>query len=272
MFFEELKGVELKNAKLCAFGSTRRKGVDVKDDVNVQNILKAQTPVCAVFGKAWDFHVQDVLKITLEENLLMVRDTVAYLKEHKKEVVFDAEHFFDGYKKNSDYATRVVSAAVNGGADCVSLCDTNGGTPPDEIATITKTVCDKFPDTRISIHCHDDIGCAVANSMAAVLNGACQVQGTFVGYGERCGNANLSTIIPNLVFKYGFACGGNLKELRSTAAYISEVSNVRLKNSAPYVGGSAFAHKGGMHIDGVLKIPDPLNISARNLSATTGDF
>jgi 2-isopropylmalate synthase len=164
-------------------------------------MLNAETPVCAVFGKAWDFHVQDILKITLEDNLLMVRDTVGYLKKHEKEVIFDAEHFFDGYRENSEYALKVLNAAALGGADCISLCDTNGGTPPDEVGEITKKVCELFPDIRIAIHCHDDIGCAVANSMAAVKSGASQVQGTFVGFGERCGNADLSTIIPNLVYK-----------------------------------------------------------------------
>lgn len=255
MFFEELKGVKLKNAKLCAFGSTRRKDVCVKDDVNVKNILNAGTPVCAIFGKAWDFHVQDILKISPEDNLEMVRDTISYLKEQGKEAIFDAEHFFDGYKENKEYALKVLYAAKEGGADCLCLCDTNGGTTPDEVGELTKDVCRLFPDTRIAIHCHDDIGCAVANSMAAIRSGASQVQGTFVGFGERCGNADLSTIIPNLMFKYGCDCGVELKDLKSTAAYISEISNIRLRNTAPYVGSSAFAHKGGMHIDGVMKIP-----------------
>lgn len=254
LFFEEMRKIKLDHAKLCAFGSTRRYNVETSEDANIKSLLSANTPVCAIFGKSWDLHVTEILKISLKDNLEIVFDTVSYLKSLGKEVVFDAEHFFDGYKNNADYAMRVLDTAVKAGADCVCLCDTNGGMMPDRLGEITKAVCLKFPDTKIGIHCHDDCGCAVANSVTAVQNGASSVQGTFVGFGERCGNADLATIIANLALKCGFSVGGNIKNLRQTATFISEVSNVRLRNNKPYVGKSAFAHKGGMHIDGVMKL------------------
>lgn len=184
----------------------------------------------------------------------IVTDTIAYLKSQNKEVVFDAEHFFDGYKNNSEYAIEVLKAAVDAGADCLALCDTNGGCLPNEIEEITKAVVSTFPNTKIGIHCHDDSGCAVANTISAVRAGATHIQGTFIGYGERCGNANLSVIMPNLVLKCGYNCEIDLKSLKHTAGKISEISNMGIKNNTPYIGKSAFSHKAGMHIDGVKKL------------------
>ncbi len=253
-FFEAVKDIHLENSKLCAFGSTARSNVKVEEDANIVSLLSAETPCVAIFGKAWKLHVTEILKISPEDNLRIVFDTVAYLKKNGKEVIFDAEHFFDGYADDSDYSMQVLCAAVDGGADVICLCDTNGGKLPNDISKVTSVVAERFPNVRISIHCHNDSGCAVANSMAAVSAGAAQVQGTFVGFGERCGNADLSTIIANLTLKCDCDCGIMLHELRNTARRISDISNVRIRNNQPYVGKSAFAHKGGMHIDGVRKL------------------
>jgi len=255
-FFERVRKMKLSNIKLAAFGSTRRVGVKVEEDSNIQSILRADTPVVAIFGKSWDLHVRDILKTTLEENLKMIEDTLKFLKEKGKEVIFDAEHFFDGYKSNSTYAMQTLQAAVNGGADCIVLCDTNGGSFPMEIYEITKKVNETF-NVPVGIHCHNDTGMAVANSIMAVQAGAVQVQGTMNGFGERCGNANLCTIIPNLQLKMGIQCifENEMENLTSTARFISEIANVAHDERAPYVGNSAFAHKGGMHIDGVYKNP-----------------
>ena len=253
-FFEQVQKICLKNAKLCAFGSTHRKNVPVEQDANIQSLLAANTPVVAIFGKAWNLHVTEILKISAEDNLALVRDTVSYLKEQGKEVIFDAEHFFDGYKEKKEYALQVLQAAADGGADCLCLCDTNGGALPNEIFSAVSEVSRRFSSKKIAIHCHDDIGCAVASSMLAVEAGASQVQGTFIGFGERCGNADLSVIIPNLRLKYRMDCDGNLPLLSKTAVKIAEISNIPLRSNKPYIGRSAFAHKGGMHIDGVQKI------------------
>lgn len=203
-FFEALKDVSLKQAKICAFGSTARSNIPVEEDKNLISLLSAETPCVSVFGKSWDLHVTEILKISLEENLRIVTETLAYLKSKGKEVIFDAEHFFDGYKANPEYTMKVLGAAVSGGAEVLCLCDTNGGCIPDFIGKVTSEVCKAFPQLRVGIHCHDDIGCATANSVVAVQNGAVQVQGTFIGFGERCGNADLSTIMPTLAFKCGF--------------------------------------------------------------------
>lgn len=255
-FFEKVKSLELKSAKLTAFGSTRRAEVSVEDDNNVKALLKADTDAVAVFGKAWDFHVTHILRTTYEENLAMIKDTIAFFKFHNKEVIFDAEHFFDGYKNNSSYAMEALCAAAEGGADWLVLCDTNGGTFPWEIEEAIAQVTKRF-STPVGIHCHNDGGMAVANSVQAVKSGATQVQGTFNGYGERCGNANLCTIIPNLQLKMGYICipQSNIKDLKSVSRYISETANVSHNDKDPYVGNSAFAHKGGMHIDAVHKEP-----------------
>jgi 2-isopropylmalate synthase len=253
-FFAKAKELRLKNAKLCAFGSTRRKNMRVEEDGNIQSLLDAGTETVVVFGKSWNLHIQEILCVSKEENLSLVYDTVNYLKSKGKEVVFDAEHFFDGYKADPACAMSVLEAAIRGGADVLALCDTNGGTLPDEISRITSCVVNRYPDKRISIHCHNDTGCAVANSMLAVAAGACQVQGTFIGIGERCGNADLSVIIPNLELKLGYRCiAGNLARLRDTVYRVYEITNLIAPVNKPYTGESAFAHKGGMHIDGVDK-------------------
>ncbi|HHX72942.1 MAG TPA: citramalate synthase [Clostridiales bacterium] len=255
-FFARAKELTLKNAKLCAFGSTRRKGIAVEEDANVLSLLKAETGVVSLFGKCWDLHVTGILNATLEENLAMIEETVRFFKDAGKEVVFDAEHFFDGYAENPDYAMAALSAAVKGGADTLCLCDTNGAAYPTDVKNITEKVCAAFPSCSIGIHCHNDTGMAVANSMLAVDGGATHVQGTFIGFGERCGNANLSAIIPNLELKRGVSClpEGRLAMLTQTARHIAEIANVPLSGGKPYVGHSAFAHKGGMHIDGVSKL------------------
>lgn len=255
-FFERMREVTLQKAKLCAFGATRRKGIKVEDDGNVQSLLKADTPAVAIFGKSWLLHVREILQAGDEENLELVYDTVKFFKDRGREVVFDAEHFFDGYFENQAYALKVLEAARSGGADVLALCDTNGGTLPSDLASAVGHVVSRFPDSRIGIHCHDDAGCAVANTVVAVEEGARHVQGTFIGYGERCGNADLSIVIPDLVLKKGFlAPGADLHALTATATRIAEISNVTIRGSKPFTGASAFAHKGGMHVDGVLKLP-----------------
>jgi len=253
-FFERMKTITLKSAKLTAFGSTRRKNISVEEDKNVQPLLDAGTPVVTIFGKAWDFHVTEIIRTTLEENERMVLETLSFFKKMGKEVIFDAEHFFDGYIANPEYAFRVLKAAVEGGADCLVLCDTNGGCFPNTVYEVVKKVRETFK-IKIGIHAHDDCGMAVANSIMAVEAGAEHVQGTYIGFGERCGNANLSTVIPNLQIKKGLYCitEDKLRDLTYTARKIAEISNISLNRRMPYVGNSAFAHKGGMHIDGVSK-------------------
>lgn len=253
-FFKEVKKLNLKSAKLTAFGSTRRRNMKVEEDSNVQSLLEADTPAIAIFGKTWDFHVTEIIKTTLEENLNMIYDTVKFFKEHGKEVIFDAEHFFDGYKNNKEYALSALKKAEEAGADCIALCETNGGAFPDEVYKIVKEVTECV-NIEVGIHTHDDTGMGVANSIMAVLAGATHVQGTLVGFGERCGNANLSTIIPNLQVKRGYECipEEKLVKLTPLARRVAEIANVSLRDNMPYVGKSAFAHKAGMHIDGVTK-------------------
>lgn len=253
-FFERIKSIELKNTKVAAFGSTRRRGISPSEDGNVQALLGAGVNTVAIFGKSWDFHVTDIINATLQENLEMIYDTISYLKDNGKEVVFDAEHFFDGYKNNPEYAMKTLDSAVQAGADCLCLCDTNGGTFPDEIYEITKKVVDRF-DAIVGIHAHNDCGMAVANSVMAVKAGATHVQGTMTGFGERCGNTNLSTVIPDLQLKLNYNCipDENMKKLTHIAREVSEIANLKLNDRAPFVGKTAFAHKGGMHVDGVSK-------------------
>ena len=255
--FAKVAELELKNAKLTAFGSTRRKNIAVWDDRNVKSLLTANTPAVSIFGKSWDFHVTDILQTTLEENLNMIRETLQFFKDQGKEVIYDAEHFFDGHKANREYALQTLEAAVEGGASALVLCDTNGGAFPNEVYEITKLVVDLFAsdDVVVGIHAHNDGGLAVANSIMAVEAGAVHVQGTVNGFGERCGNANLCTIIPNLQLKTGYACipPEQMQKLTITARTIAEIANVQFNERDPYVGKSAFAHKGGMHIDGVNK-------------------
>jgi 2-isopropylmalate synthase len=269
-FFARVGALKLKHAKIIAFGSTRKVGIAAADDKNLQSLLQANTQAVAIFGKSWDYQVTGILRTTLDENLRMIYDTIRFLKQQAKEVVFDAEHFFDGYKANADYAIRTLAAAADAGADTLCLCDTNGGTFPDEIATITRDVTDRF-DVQIGIHCHNDSEMAVANSVAAVQAGARQVQGTINGIGERCGNANLISIIPSLQLKLGMQCvpTENMEHLASVARFVSEVANITFNEKAPFVGGDAFSHKGGMHIDAVTKNPisyehiDPAQVGNR---------
>ncbi len=253
-FFAELKKIELKHATIAAFGSTRKCNIEAKDDAGLNSLLSANTKVVTIFGKGWDFHVTDVLKTTLEENIKMISDSIAYLKSHNRRVFFDSEHFFDGYKRNPEYALATLIAAEESGAEVIILCDTNGGTFPNEIYDIVKIV-KKYIKVEIGIHTHNDTGQGVANSMMGVFAGVSQVQGTLAGFGERTGNANLSTIIGNLEAKLGYKClaNGSLLLLKAITLRICEIANISLDDQMPYVGKSAFAHKAGMHIDAVLK-------------------
>jgi 2-isopropylmalate synthase len=256
-FFAEIRQYELTTAKLAAFGSTHAAKATAESDANLQALVESGAPVLTIFGKAWDIHVTDALKITMERNLELIRDSLAFLRPHAQELFYDAEHFFDGYKANADYALSTLRAAMDAGADLLVLCDTNGGSLPEEIAAIMDDVQAKLPGARLGIHVHNDCDLAVANSLAAVAHGAVQVQGTVNGYGERCGNANLCSIIPNLELKMGMSClpQGNLQRLTSTAAFVAEVANLRCFKRQPYTGLSAFTHKGGVHVAAVRRNP-----------------
>lgn len=255
-FFRQTEAFEREfpGTRLVAFGSTRKKEHPAEEDENCAALLAAGTEWVSIFGKSWLLHVQDVLRTTPGENLEMIRDTVAFLKKNGRKVIFDAEHFFDGYREDPGYATETVMTARKAGADRIVLCDTNGGTFPDEIRTVTAEMAGLLA-VPVGIHAHNDTGCAVAAAMAAVEAGASQVHGTYIGFGERCGNTNLSTVIPNLQLKRGYRCIPEEKMpcLGKTARYIAEVANLALPASLPYVGRSAFAHKGGMHVDAVAK-------------------
>lgn len=253
-FFERAKGINFQHAKLTAFGSTLKKDKLPEDDISIQMLLEAGTPVVTLVGKSWDLHVTEVLETSLSNNLDMIGKSVAYFVERGKEVVYDAEHFFDGYKANPEYALKTLTAAAENGAHIVVLCDTNGGTLPWEIEEICKTMGGKI-DVAFGIHAHDDGGCGVANTLAAVRVGAQQVQGTINGYGERVGNANLCTIIPDLQLKMGKSCipEDSLSQLTDLSYYIAEVANLPHDKQYPYVGASAFAHKGGIHVAAMLK-------------------
>lgn len=255
-FFEQISKIELKTSKIVAFGSTRRPNINVEDDNNVKSLLAANTNYVTIFGKCWDMQIQNIIRTTLDGNISMIKETIEYLISKNKKVIFDAEHFFDGYKANKEYALKTIIEADKSGAIEVCLCDTKGGTFYDEIETITKEVASKV-NCAIGIHCHNDTGMGVASSIAAIQNGATSVQGTFNGIGERCGNANLTTIIPNLQLLKKYLCipQENIINLTETANYISEVSNMALSYSAPFVGISAFSHKAGMHADAVRKNP-----------------
>lgn len=255
-FFKNVNKEKFSTARLAAFGSTRRVKTSVEKDELVQSLLKADTPVVTVFGKAWKFHVTDVLGTTVEENLAMVSETVKYLKDHGKEVIFDAEHFFDGYKDDRDFAMSVLYSAASAGADVVVLCDTNGGSLTDEVFRMTQEAV-KALDVPVGIHAHNDAGLAAANTLEAVRAGAVHVQGTVNGLGERCGNANLCSIIPSLELKMGMSCvrDGQLDKLRELSFFVDELLNQQHDSKAPYVGDSAFGHKGGAHVDAVEKNP-----------------
>jgi 2-isopropylmalate synthase len=253
-FFERAKQVQLKNAKFVAFGSTRRKDTAVEADAGLKRIIECGMPVATLVGKAWDFHVHTALQTTLEENLAMIYDSFKFLKSKGLETIYDAEHFFDGYKNNPEYALACIKKAEEAGADWIVLCDTNGGTLPGEIHEIVSHVCQVI-STPIGIHTHNDCELAVANSLTAIQAGAKQVQGTMNGYGERCGNANLCSIIPNLQLKLGYTCLSEvqLQSLTSVARYVSEIANVHMPVNQPYVGVAAFAHKGGIHVSAIMK-------------------
>ncbi|SFC83184.1 citramalate synthase [Clostridium uliginosum] len=255
-FFKQIKNVKLNYSNIVAFGSTRRQKSKVEDDKNLKNLLLAGTDVVVIFGKSCDIQVTDILKTSLEENLNMIKDTIAYLCKEGKKVIFDAEHFYDGYKSNKDYAISTLKFAQESGAEVVTLCDTNGGTLPEEIKNITEDVMNQLV-IDVGVHTHNDMGMAVANTIMAVNVGAKHVQGTFIGIGERCGNANLSTIIPILKLKLGHDIidDKQLANLTKISRYIAEICNITLQDQSPFVGNSSFAHKGGMHIDAVTKSP-----------------
>ena len=256
LFFQKMREVPLARSRLVAFGATRRPGRPASSDENLRYLLEARTPVVTIHGKSWDFQVTEALGTTLEENLAMIRDSVAWILPHVQETIFDAEHFFDGFKRNREYALATLRAAEEAGAHCLVLCDTNGGCLPHEIAEIVREV---RPHVRVplGIHAHNDSDCAVANTLAAVREGVDHVQGTMNGYGERCGNANLCSILPNLMLKMGLEClpEGGLVQIREVSRFVSELANRMPWTHQPYVGDSAFAHKGGLHVSAVSKHP-----------------
>ena len=253
-FFSKAKNIPLKNAKIVAFGSTRHCDTIIDEDKNIQALMNAETDDICVFGKSWDLHVTEILKTSLEKNLHIIAETIEYLSSKGKNVHFDAEHFFDGYIQDPEYAMSVIKTAEQAGAKTITLCDTNGGFFPDQIQKITRNVLDVIK-TDVGIHCHNDTECAAANTIIAVKEGINLVQGTFTGFGERCGNANLSALIPNLQLKAGYDCipACKMKDLTTIARYIAECANINLSNNMAYVGKNAFTHKGGIHVDGVNK-------------------
>lgn len=258
-FFQEMKKIQLKTSKLAAFGSTRRKDIKCAEDVNLQSLIAAGTEWVVIFGKSWTFQVTDIIKTTLEENLAMIRDTCAFLKEQGKRVVYDAEHFFTGFQDDPEYALKSLEAAVEGGAETLSLCETKGGCMLKDCEKAVRAAVERIGGRAvIGIHTHNDCGLAVANSLIAVEAGAHHVQGTFLGFGERTGNANLSCIIPDLQLKLGYKCieDDKMKNLTSIAKRVAEITNIALDPQLPFVGGAAFSHKAGMHIDAVLKNPE----------------
>lgn len=256
-FFSEIRNYDLGLTRVAAFGSTHHKDRQPDADSNMQELLLSRAPVVTIFGKSSPFQVKEVLKTTLERNLEIITSSLAYIKPKVEELVYDAEHFFDGFKEDRDYALRSLKSAMDGGADILVLCDTNGGTLTSELVNIIQAVKERFPDFPLGIHAHNDSDLAVANSVAAVELGCEQVQGTINGVGERCGNANLISIIPNLQLKMGLTClsDANLKRLREVSLFVYELANLRPNRYQPYVGQSAFAHKGGMHADAVKKNP-----------------
>ena len=254
-FFDEIRRRPIKHARIAAFGMTRRKGVAAEQDEGMNALLGSEAPVITIVGKTWDLHVRDVLRVSDEENLAMIADSVAMFARRGRETIYDAEHFFDGYRANGAYALRTLAAAVEAGATTLSLCDTNGGSLPGFITEAVGVVRARFPDACVGIHCHNDGGLAVANSLAAVAAGARHVQGTINGIGERCGNVDLTTVAANLALKCGCAClaEGALRRLTEVSRYVYEVANLPLRENQPFVGTAAFAHKGGMHVHAVRR-------------------
>lgn len=254
-FFERMKSEKLGHAKMVAFGSTRRKNIKAEDDKNLNALIDAETPAIAIFGKSWDLHVQEALRCTPDENLAMISDSVKFLKSKGREVIYDAEHYFDGYKNNPEYALETIKAAAEAGADWIVLCDTNGGTLTMEFYDIIKEVKKVIGDAALGIHAHNDSGLAVANSLTACSIGATMVQGTTNGFGERCGNADLIQVIPGLVLKMDKECisKAKLRELKRLSRTINEIANQVPDDRQPYVGNSVFTHKGGIHVSAVLR-------------------
>jgi len=253
-FFAEASKRGWEHARIAAFGSTRRAGVAVEEDPQVKLLIDAETPVVTIFGKSWELHVTEVLRTTVEENRAMIRDTVVHLKAAGREVIYDAEHFFDGFKDSSDHALATLDAAAEGGADCLVLCDTNGGTLPSEVMQICQAVKARLPEVPFGIHTHNDCELGVANAIVAVKAGAVQVQGTINGYGERTGNCNLTSAIPILQLKMGIGVIPNLRGLQEISRFVDDVSNNPHFRRAAFVGRTAFSHKGGMHVNAVQKV------------------
>jgi len=260
-FFQRLAQEQLKNSKACAFGMTHRRGVKAADDLGMKSLLDSQAPVITIVGKTSAFHATEVLGVSLEENIAMIRDTVAYLCSagvpgKKREVIYDAEHFFDGWKANPEYAAKTIQAAAEAGASIIVMCDTNGGSLPEEVASITKEAATKV-DKPLGIHTHNDCELAVANSLASIDAGAVHVQGTINGLGERCGNADLVSVVANLALKkkgYEVLNGHGIEYLTELSRYVYEIANMHFRNGQAFVGPSAFAHKGGMHVHAVTKV------------------
>ena len=255
-YFQEAQKLRLKHAKLAAFGSTRRAGVKASEDAQLKTLLDSGMPVTTIVGKTWTLHVTEIIRTTLEENLAMIEDSARYLTAQGREVIYDAEHFFDGYRADSDYAIRTLAAAIKGGVTNLSLCDTNGGTLVDDFQTIVARVVKEFGADKVGVHCHNDSGLGVALSLAGIRAGATLVQGTANGYGERTGNANLFTILPSLFLKMNRTarCAANLGQLRDLSLYFDELANLKPDTKAPYIGASAFAHKGGLHANAAQKV------------------
>ncbi|MBN1900173.1 citramalate synthase [Candidatus Sumerlaeota bacterium] len=254
-FFDQMKKVKLKHSRLAAFGSTRKKQIKPEDDANLCALIDAKTPTVTIFGKSWDLHVREALQASYDENLRMIEDSIRFLKSKGREAIYDAEHFFDGFKNNPEYAIKTILTAAEAGADCIVLCDTNGGTLTYEFYDILDAVKKALGSHPFGIHAHNDSGLAVANSLTACHLGACHVQGTINGFGERCGNADLIQIMPALVLKDNFKCvsQNKLKELRKLSRTIDEIANLIPNDRQPYVGNSVFTHKGGIHVSAVLR-------------------
>ena len=259
-FFELARSLALKHAKLAAFGATRRPNTPPSRDENLAALLESRAPVITIFGKSWDLHVETVMENSLHENLAMIQESIAFLLDHNREVIYDAEHFYDGYIENREYAVNTLMAAIRGGCRTIVLCDTNGGTLPHDVEEITSQVRREieekgYPGIQFGIHAHNDCSMAVANSISAVCAGAVMVQGTINGYGERCGNADLTSVIPVLALKMKRECisENNLKKLKPLSRFVSETANMTPLNARPFVGKSAFAHKGGIHVSAVVK-------------------
>ena len=270
-FFKRAAELDLQHAKICAFGMTRRKGISAEADPGMQALLASDAPVCTVVGKTWSFHATEVLRVSLEENLAMIADSVRFLAEGGREVIYDAEHCFDGWKQDPDYAAETLRVAAQAGAQLIVLCDTNGGTLPEEIAHVTRLAREVLEPQQIpvGIHCHNDCDLAVANSLAGIDAGALQVQGTINGFGERCGNADLISVIANLGIKkqgYRVLAENRLERLTELSRFVYETANMQLRTHQPFVGQSAFAHKGGMHVHAVNRATksyehmDPQNV------------